>query len=121
MITPGLIHKHLPNDGTNALTISDGNTVDLSALAGGGGGGSGLAITASDEGSELSKNVRTFDFVGNAVTATGAGNAITVTITTGSLPSGIHIKFRPNTPNRNFKYHDFDTEVSKVGCGSWIR
>ena len=77
------------NDSTNALTISDGNVVDLSALAGGGGGGSGLAITASDEGSELSKNVRTFDFVGNAVTATGAGNAITVTINTGSLPNGL--------------------------------
>ena len=77
------------NDGTNALTISDGNTIDLSSLAGGGGGGSGLALTASDEGGDLSKNVRSLDFVGNAVEATGAGNAITVTINTGSLPSGV--------------------------------
>ena len=76
------------NDATNALTISDGNSVDLSSLSGGG-GGSGTALTASDEGSELSKNVRSIDFVGNAVTATNSGNALTVTIGTGSLPSGL--------------------------------
>jgi len=72
------------NSSTNALTISNGNSVDLSSLAGGGVGGSGLAITASDEGSVLSENVRSIDFVGNAVTATNSGNAITVTINTGS-------------------------------------
>ena len=79
------------NDGTNALSISGGNSVDLSSLAGGGGGGAGLNITASDEGSALSKVVRSFDFVGNAVTATNTGNAITVTINTSSvsLPSGL--------------------------------
>lgn len=71
------------NDSTNALTISDGNSVDLSSLSGGG-GGSGLALTASDEGSTLSKNVRSLDFVGNAVTATNSGNAVTITINTGS-------------------------------------
>ena len=110
------------NDGTNALTISDGNTVDLSALAGGGGGGSGLAITASDEGSQLSKNVRTFDFVGNAVTATGAGNAITVTITTGSLPSGIISSSDQILPIATSSITNFDTEVSRsvaeAGFGS---
>jgi len=72
------------NSATNALTISSGNSVDLSSLSGGGSGGSGLAITASDEGSVLSQNVRSFDFVGNAVTATNSGNAVTVTINTGS-------------------------------------
>jgi hypothetical protein len=79
------------NDGTNALSISNGNTVDLSTLAGGGGGGAGLNITASNEGTPLSKIVRSFDFVGNAVTATNAGNAVTVTVNTGSLqlPSGL--------------------------------
>lgn len=76
------------NSSTNALSISDGNSVDLSSLSGGG-GGSGLAITASDEGSVLSQNARSFDFVGNAVTATNSGNAVTVTISTGSLPSGV--------------------------------
>ena len=73
------------NDSTNALSISSGNSVDLSSLVGGGGGGgAGLNITASDEGTQLSKIVRSFDFVGNAVTATNAGNAVTVTINTGS-------------------------------------
>ena len=66
--------------------------VDLSTLAGGGGGGAGLNITASNEGTALSKMVRSFDFVGNAVTATNSGNAVTVTINTGSgggsVPSG---------------------------------
>ncbi len=79
------------NDGTNSLSISGGNSVDLSTLAGGGGGGAGLNITASDEGTALSKVVRSFDFVGNAVTATNSGNAVTVTINTSSvsLPSGV--------------------------------
>ena len=78
------------NDGNNALSISGGNSVDLSSLAGGGGGGgAGLNITASNEGTPLSKIVRSFDFVGNAVTATNDGNAVTVTVNTGSLKDGI--------------------------------
>jgi|5_EtaG_2_1085323.scaffolds.fasta_scaffold00438_18 hypothetical protein len=79
------------NDGNNSLSISGGNSVDLSSLSGGGGGGAGLNITASDEGTALSKIVRSFDFVGNAVTATNDGNAVTVTINTSSvsLPSGL--------------------------------
>ena len=71
------------NSSTNALSISSGNSVDLSSLQSSG-GGSGLAITASDEGSVLSQNLRSIDFVGNAVTATNSGNAITVTIKPGS-------------------------------------
>ena len=77
------------DDTTNALSISGGNSVDLSTLAGGGGEGGGTNITASDEGSALSKVVRSFDFVGNAVTATNSGNAVTVTVNTGSLKSGL--------------------------------
>jgi hypothetical protein len=49
---------------------------DISASAG--------AITAKDEGSNLSTNVTSFDFVGSGVTATNSGNDITVTI-----PGGI--------------------------------
>ena len=79
------------NSATNALTISNGNSVDLSSLAGGGSGGSGLAITASNEGVVLSSNVRSIDFVGNAVTATNSGNAITVTINTGSAGTSTDI------------------------------
>ena len=85
------IQTHRHYDGTNSLSISGGNSVDLSTLSGGGGGGAGLNITASDEGTSLSKMVRSFDFVGNAVTATNSGNAVTVTINTSSvsLPSGV--------------------------------
>jgi hypothetical protein len=49
---------------------------DISASAG--------AITAKDEGSNLSTNATSFDFVGSGVTATNSGNDITVTI-----PGGI--------------------------------
>ena len=53
---------------------------------------SGLNITKSNEGTPLSKMVRSFDFVGNASYKTNSGNAVTVTINTGSgggsVPSG---------------------------------
>lgn len=69
------------DDSTNSLAIEGGGQVDLSSLAGGGGGGSGTSITASDEGVDLSKAVRTFDFTGNAMTATNVGNEVTVNVT----------------------------------------
>ena len=68
------------DDTSNALKIEGGGDVDLSSLAGGGGGGSGTSITASDEGVDLSKAVRTFDFTGNAMTATNDGNEVTVNV-----------------------------------------
>tara|TARA_B100000287_G_C20672878_1_gene794058 strand:+ start:1606 stop:5616 length:4011 start_codon:yes stop_codon:yes gene_type:complete len=69
------------NSSTNGLAIQGGNSVDLSSLAGGGGGGgSGLALTASNEGSALSKNVRSLNFVGSDITASNSGNAVTVTL-----------------------------------------
>ena len=76
------------NPATFGLTISDGNSVDLSGLSGGGGGGGGsgdgLAITASDEGVLLSPNIRSMNFVGDSVIATSDGNALTLTVSTGS-------------------------------------
>jgi hypothetical protein len=69
------------NSSTYALSISNGNSVDLSTLAGGGSGGSGLAITASYTGSVLSQNIRSIDFTGSGVSVTNAGNAITVLVT----------------------------------------
>ena len=69
------------NSSTNALAIEGGGDVDLSSLAGGGGsGGSGLALTASNEGSVLNQNVRSLNFVGSDVTASNSGNAVTVTL-----------------------------------------
>ena len=73
------------NPSTYGLTITNGNSIDLSNLAGGGsGGGSGLAITASFSGSILSSNSRTFDFHGDAITATNSGNSLSIFATTGS-------------------------------------
>ena len=69
---------------TSALTLyskATNYTLDLSGLAGGSGG---FAITASNEGTVLTENARTFDFVGNGVTATNIGSAVTVTVNTGS-------------------------------------
>ena len=83
--TGSFLYSGSYNSTTSALTLhSSTNTynLDLSGLAGGGGGG--FAITASNEGTVLTENARTFDFVGNAVTATNIGSAVTVTINTGS-------------------------------------
>jgi hypothetical protein len=83
--TGSFLYSGSYNSTTSALTLhSSTNTynLDLSGLAGGGGGG--FAITASNEGTVLTENARTFDFVGNAVTATNVGSAVTVTINTGS-------------------------------------
>ncbi len=70
---------------TSALTLYSKDTnyiLDLSGLAGGGGGG--FPITASNQGNTLTENARSFNFAGNAVTATNIGSAVTVTINTGS-------------------------------------
>ena len=70
---------------TSALTLyskTQNYSLDLSGLAGGGGGG--FPITASNQGNTLTENARSFNFTGNAVTATNIGSAVTVTINTGS-------------------------------------
>lgn len=65
----------------------------LSALGGtnisGGGGGSSLTI--KDEGTTITPSASSLNFVGTNVIATNSGNAVTITITTGSvtLPSGL--------------------------------
>jgi len=76
------------DSGTNVVTLYSDNQnydLDLSGLAGGGGGG--FAITASNEGSVLTQNARSFDFAGNGVTATNTGNAVTVTVTQANTSS----------------------------------
>ena len=79
------------NDGNSTLSIARGNTVDLSSLAGGGAGG-GTNITASHDGTAITKAARSFNFVGNAVSASNVGSAVTITINSGSgggsVPSG---------------------------------
>ena len=79
------------NDGNSTLSIARGNTVDLSSLAGGGAGG-GTNITASHDGTAITKAARSFNFVGNAVSASNVGSAVTITISSGSgggsVPSG---------------------------------
>ena len=78
--TESLVQSLSFDETSNALKIEGAGQVDLSTLAGGGGGGSGTSITASDEGVDLSKAVRTFDFTGNAMTATNDGNEVTVNV-----------------------------------------
>ena len=88
--------------------------LDLSGLVGGSGG---LAITASYTGSELTKNVRSFDFEGNGVKATNVGNAVTVTVTqvdTGSLYYSSSVELNTVT----FYQGDGTTESVTVDTGS---
>jgi hypothetical protein len=83
--TGSFLYSGSYNSSTNELRLYSADqdySLDLSGLSGG--GGSGLAITASDEGVVKTENARSFDFVGNGVVATNAGNAVTVTINTGS-------------------------------------
>lgn len=51
---------------------------DISSSAGG-------SITIKDEGTNLTTNATSIDFVGNAVTATNSGNDVTVTFTGGGI------------------------------------
>lgn len=90
--TGSFLYSGSYNSTTSALTLhSRTNTynLDLSGLAGGSGGG--FPITASNQGSTLTENARSFDFVGNAVTATNVGSAVTVTINTGSASTPVNI------------------------------
>ena len=124
---------------TNALTISNGNSVDLTPLAGGGGGGGGggTAITASDEGTALSQNLRTLDFTGNAVSASGVGNKVTIDINavtqSGNLVdlSGVKIQYSNvystlgDLPSAT-DYHGMFAHVHATGkayfahAGNWV-
>lgn len=51
-------------------------------------GGGGSALIVADEGSTLTSAAASLNFVGNAVVATTIGNAVTVTIATGSGAGG---------------------------------
>jgi hypothetical protein len=66
---------------------SGGTVVEL----GGAGGGGGSALTVKDEGSALSGDATTLDFVGAGVTATGAGATKTITIPGGGGDSPFYL------------------------------
>lgn len=51
-------------------------------------GGGGSAITVFNEGSTLTTNLASLDFVGANVEATAIGDAVTVTVTGGSVNAG---------------------------------
>lgn len=79
----------------DSLNVSkDGNIVGnltvngyLSALGGSNisGGGGGSSLTIRDEGTTITPSASSLNFVGTNVVATNSGNAVTITITTGSL------------------------------------
>ena len=80
--------EHPTTSNFTVLTIKNQNVHFTSANAlGGGGGSSGTDIAVLNEGSQLVSSAESFDFVGDAVNVTNAGNDITVTIDadTGSL------------------------------------
>ena len=78
------------NDTTNALSLTPGNSVDLSSLLLSGSTGVGTPLTASVSASigatqaDLTKVLRSITFTGNAVSASNSGNALTVAINSGS-------------------------------------
>ena len=74
--------------GSAASTGSFGS-VEATTFKGDGGGLTGVTadtanIAVKEEGSSLTSQVSSFDFVGSSVTATTSGNAVTVTVSGGS-------------------------------------
>lgn len=75
--------------GSSACLVSNGTHWVVMSLSGVSAGGS--AITAKDEGSDLTTALTSLDFVGAGVTATNTGGAVTVTIP-GSGAASVTIK-----------------------------
>ena len=64
-----------------------GDIVDLisyNTVSGGGGGGGAAGITVQDEGSSLSTDATTFNFVGTGIVASGTGATKTITVNAGT-------------------------------------
>jgi hypothetical protein len=80
----GEVQRLWYNPITNCIYVSDGNTPGGIAVGCCGSGNTVGNITVSDEGSVLTFNVDSFNFVGAGVTASNVGNAVTITI-----PGGI--------------------------------
>ena len=96
--------------------------LDLSGLAGGGGG---FAITASNEGTDLTNSMSKINFVGNAVEATNVGSIVTVTVNTGSAASpatvdtgSMYISSSVLNNTITFTQGDGTTESVTVNTGS---
>ena len=66
-------------EGSNiTLTRTDASTITIASTA------SGSALTVKNEGTDLTTNATSIDFVGSTVTATSVGDAVTVTIDGGT-------------------------------------
>ena len=73
-----------PSDLTPYIYYNDGNSSQWIEFTPGGGGGSSSGLTIQDEGSALSTDATTLNFVGTGVTVTGSGATKTVTVSSGS-------------------------------------
>jgi len=76
-----------PTGPTGATGTAGGNGA-TGATGPSGPPGTGSAISILDEGSTITSNVASMNFVGAGVTASSVGNDVTVTITSGSGPTG---------------------------------
>ena len=82
---------NFPTSATTTGTATGGiNTLPINM---GGGGGGSNTIIVQDEGSTLSTNATTLNFVGSGVVASGTGATKTVTITGGSTSPDIKVLF----------------------------
>ena len=86
----------------NVLTISsppaNNSSIQVNTISGGGGSAN---IAIYDEGNLLTNAVSSLDFVGNGVTATAVGNAVTIAIAGGGggVPSGTNTQVQFNDAN----------------------
>jgi len=109
------------NDTTNALSITPGNSVDLSSL-GVGSGGASTPLTASVSASigvgaatDLTKVLRSITFTGNAVSASNSGNALTVAINSGSSGGGGSTTYNGNKRVSNIHLRGLVTASFNAG------
>jgi hypothetical protein len=94
---------------------SSGTVVEL----GGAGGGGGSTIIVKDEGSTLSTDATTLDFVGAGVTASGTGATKTITIPGGgSSPFGIDNETLDATTGDDFDGTTLDAKWTRVNIGA---
>ena len=69
--------------GTSGYVLSTDGSGNLSWVAQSGGGGGSANIAIYDQGNLLSSSVGSMNFVGDGITATSVGNAVTVTVNSG--------------------------------------
>ena len=102
----------------NGRTLDHGHVTVYYENQGGSGSGSSSGITIQDEGSDLSNEVTTLNFVGAGVTASGTGTTKTITIDGGGggFVTGMIMMFSGTTAPSGWVLCDNSTEAQAANA-----